>query len=298
MYCFQCGKHNDDSSNYCISCASSLRDAYVTNQPSQVPAKTIRKKNAAAIVFGALSLVLAVVLGLTWFGVLSVNTSSSVQSMAFSAPEDAITYFIDCVKKEDLSGALKACAIDEIANGFNYFALSKRVNALVPLKNAYMPSKYSMYVEFNRNKAIHDITSKAVAFTVSFNLSEQYRGILEGSTVFVDDNEEFIESVITEMRPDINRVQIIRIDKNIVHDYDRSKEIRADHAAYYGADELEYRTVLYQYDGDYYIGGFGLLRYNDKWLIFEMSDPYSGISYMGDVQKINDLSQYDKLIEG
>ncbi len=65
-------------------------------------------------------------------------------------------------------------------------------------------------------------------------------------------------------------------------------------AAEYGADDGQARVVLYKYNGDYYIGGFTVIKYNGRWMIQDMRDT----TYGWIPRKISDTAQFYELING
>ncbi len=59
-----------------------------------------------------------------------------------------------------------------------------------------------------------------------------------------------------------------------------------------GADAQTSRVVLYEYDGDYYAGGFTLLQYDGQWLISGLNDNLAGIPVSGALVEVADEDSF------
>lgn len=278
MYCTQCGKENADGAAFCTGCGIALKA--IENAQSAVQ-RPIKKKNAAAIALAALSIVLAVALALSLTGVLGSAGGTGSASMSFSTPEDAINYFAGCLEQGDYEGCLKACAIGEMAKGYDYKAFAERIMSLQAIQMSYLPSEYEQYAAYNASKFEQQILIQMACFTVSLNLPEEYKGLVDGVMMPLEGGK-FPDELIGLLDPaNIRGLKIVKIEKAAVHDDERNRENQKKQAAIYGADDVQFRTVLYELNGEYYAGGFTLIEYGGRWLIQNMSDPLAGISAYG-----------------
>jgi hypothetical protein len=75
-----------------------------------------------------LRVISAVVVALMIFG--SLNIAVAEAPKGFETPEAAIKHFIERVRNEDYDGALKACAVNEIAAGYDYEVMIKRLRVM------------------------------------------------------------------------------------------------------------------------------------------------------------------------
>lgn len=255
------------------------------------------KKNALTWVFGFLSLALAVALAVTQLGTAAAGAGADTESMAFPSPEEAIGYFIDCVKNQDIDAALRACAIDEAARGYDFEAMANRLRIIQPVAMTYMPSDYPMYVVYNKSRITSQIMLQTIHFINSFSLPEQYSGLLEGVPTVVNPEDDVVQGVIAELDPALADMRIIQIGKHPMHDDEQNRKNQKAQAACYGADDMQFRAVLYQCGGEYFIGGFTLVQYGKKWLIFNLSDPLTGISAFGNVQKLSGQAEFGSMIQ-
>lgn len=295
MYCKNCGKENAPEAAFCLYCGNAL--AAAENKLSGGTASMIKpkKRNAAALALGALSLVLAVALALSLTGVFGA-AGGAASSKSFSAPEDAINYFIGCLKAGDFDGALSACAADEMAQGFDFKAYAERIQALLPIGQSYMPSEYKQYIEYNRSRLEQQVLMQMVCFTVSFNLSEENAGLINGMTTPIRNIQ--LDDVTEQLDPSkLSGLELVDIGKARLHDDERNREMQQKQAKCFGADDVQFRTALYKYDGNYYVGGFTLIEYGGRWLIQNMSDPLAGISVFGTPMPVSGRSGYEDMLE-
>ncbi len=259
-----------------------------------------RKTNTSALIFAAIAILLAASLVLSFLGILPspfVSTASSSgftsAPKSFATPEDAIESFIGYLKSGDYDGALSTCAIDSMASGFNYKKYVQRLMALTPLGYSGMPSEYPQYIKYNALKNTLTIVEQMIGFTVSFSLSEKNSGFINGMTTALEDGQ--IPELMEELNPDIlNSLEIVEIAKTSVHDTIQNRDIQKKYADIYGADDLQYRSVLYKYDGSYFVGGFTLIEYGGKWQIQNMCDPIIGITVLGTPIPISDQSEFER----
>jgi hypothetical protein len=287
---------------FCIGCGSALGTAAPSqayNKP--VPAEMLRpvkKKNIAALALCAISVVLAIALALSLTGVIAISGASgaSAASKSFSSPEDAINYFVERLRLGDFNGALSACAIDEMAKGFDYEAFAERLKAIPSTMMSYLPSEYEQYVEYNKYRLTQQIMIQMACFSVSFNIAKENGELLEGTTVMLEDGK-LREGFIEELDPNkISGLKLADIGKHRMHDDQQNRENQKKQASIFGADDVQFRTVLYEYEDKYYMGGFTLIEYGGRWLLQSMSDPLSGIPMLGTPIEIKDKSEfYDML---
>ena len=298
MICKKCGKDNPSASAFCVYCGNALLEdsaAQPAGPEQTIQAKTKKKKNVPALVLGILSVVLAVLLALSFLGIFAGGTavSTGTASKSFSTPEDAIEYFVGCIKNSDLNGALGACAVNEMAEGFDFEEYTQRLRVIQPFITSYLPSEYGEYADYNRYKVSQQIAMQAMNFVMALSIPEDYTGLVEGTVIPIDEDDSTPKDIIKAIDPsDISGLEIIDIGKAEKHDSERNRENQQRLAKCFGADDLQFRTVLYKYDGDYYVGGFTVIEYNGKWLIDNLSDPLAGIPAYGTPIELDDKSEY------
>ena len=262
-----------------------------------------RKRNPSAMIFAAIAVLLAAALVLSFLGILPSPFGSTAASSGFTSapksfatPEDAIESFVAYLKAGDYDGVLSTCAIDSMASGFDYKKYAERMSVLPPITMAGMPSEYAQYVKYNALKNTLTVMNQMIGFTVSFSLSENNSGIINGMTTMLEDGQ-FPDGLIEELNPDIlDSLEIVEIAKTSIHDIPKNRENQKKQADMYGADDLQFRSVLYQYNGHYYVGGFTLVEYDGRWQIQNMSDPIIGIPVLGTPIPVSDKSEFQSLL--
>jgi hypothetical protein len=313
MFCGKCGKDNAPGAAFCTGCGAALAQSqqyiqpqqaqpagrqYAPCAPPQQAAKPAGKKNAPAIALGVLSLVLAVALALSFLGVFGGAAGAfGTASKGFGTPEEAINYFVERLKNNDFDGALAACAIDEMARNYDYIAFAERIGAIQPIGNSYLPSEYSLYVEYNRHMLAERImTQIASCIAACSGLPEEYYGLLNGKTMPLQDRE-LPDDLIEKLDPaNIKDVELLDIGKSDKHDTKQNRDNQKKQAKIFGADDIQFRSVLYGYDGDYYMGGFTLIEYGGKWYIQNMMDPLAGIPYNGLPIKLSGKEEFESML--
>lgn len=297
MYCKNCGKDNGPGAAFCVGCGRPLQQEIIgqADGPTTIFVSP-KKKNAAAIALGAISVVLAIALVLSMTGVFGASSGGAIASKSFGTPEDAINYFVDRFKAGDFEGALGACAVNEIAQGFDYKAYVERMNALLPLTVSYLPSDYKQYVLYNRTKTIQQISGQMMYFAVSFSINGDYKGIIDGQTIPLQD-AKMPDGIIKQLDPSaISKLELVEIGKMGMHDNEQNRTNQKIMAKMYGADDVQFRTVLYKYGGNYYVGGFTVIEYGGRWLIQNMTDPLAGISAFGIPIPVSDIQAFEDML--
>lgn len=306
MFCRNCGRENADGAAFCINCGAKLvAEPYAQPQqtfnpyvaPPNPAAKPVKKKNAPVLALGALSIVLAIALALSLTGVFGGAAGAfGVASTSFASPEDAINYFVDRFKAGDFSGALAACGINETAKNFDYKAYVERIQTLLPVTMSFLPSEYKPYVELNKAKIMQQILMQMTCFTISLNLPEEYSGIIDGQTLPVPDGK-FPDGLMEAFDPSfLGGLEVVKIGKMSMHDSDANRKNQKKTAKTYGADDEQFRAVLYKLNGDYYVGGFTVIQYGGRWFVNSMSDPIAGISAFGTPNKLSSEAEFENIL--
>jgi hypothetical protein len=80
--------------------------------------------------------------------------------VAFKTPEDAITYYLQAVAQGDFNKILQACAIDEIAQKFDFQASADRLKSFTPFQSM-APATGPMFTQINAVNRANLIASTA-----------------------------------------------------------------------------------------------------------------------------------------
>ena len=203
-------------------------------------------------------------------------------------------FFVECVKAEDYDCALSACAIDEIADGFDYEAMAKWLRILSPTSR-YLPSEYGLFAAFNRHSLEYLILWQLSWMALSVVLPPEYGALLE-MRILLDSTVDF-DDVVSDMDPaTMLRLEIVEIGRSHLLDTERNEEYLAQQADIYAAQAATSRAVLYEIDGEYYVGGVQLLQYGGNWLITSLQDPLINQPSTGVLIRVNGPSEFDVLL--
>lgn len=306
MICTHCGKENVSNNQFCQYCGQPMS---VQNTPPKPPPQQPsfqhaplhqppKRKNLAAWILAAVSLVLAVMLVLMSVGVVPVgsNTAQGLNNPSFETPEDAIEHFIQCVKADDIEGALSACAIDEIASSYDFEAMIKRIECIPPATQ-YLPSEYKIYERFNQSSAQNHILRQLSYMALSVTLPKEYVGLLQ--SCMLTDNEVDFDNVVEDMNPQLIRdIEIVKIDQHHLLENETHQKNIKKQAKINGADRTTSRAVLYELNGDYYVGGFTLMEFDGCWKISTLQDVLINQSIFGILYRIDSKADFDKILNG
>ncbi len=327
MQCKSCGHTNEAGSRFCERCGAPMAqpaDAQYTPpaeptdtrysqymppaEPTQAPfAPPVppvaaehreeraprRKGGTIAIVLGVLCALLAAALVLTLLG---VTDSVFSPAKTFAEPEDAVQYFLDRVKAADLDGAMSACAVDEAAQNYDYEAAIDRFGAMGLNVPVFMPSDYALYTSYNQYTVQNQIAGGLRMMALSSTLPEEYEGYLGYVTVPESSGDIQFSDVVKDMDPGaFLEMEIVKIQPNGYED-DAYSDYLEETAAIYGADEMAARDVLFKIDGNYYAGGFMLLRYGESWKIIQVGDPAIAQPATGALIPLDSKSDFDSLL--
>lgn len=221
---------------------------------------------------------------------MGVISSADLKS-TFDTPEEAVEYFVQAISQNDLEDAFKACSIEEYSSGFDFFKLSKRLQAFTPKDLA--PSQYIMYEEMNAYIIASRLVSQIKTFTYSL-LTD-----MDLTQIKIIENDDEILEFIEEVNPEkLKNLKLVRVDMpypNLLKSEKAVKNLKAQ-AETYGANEATEMAAFYELDGQTYLGGFYLIRYNSGWKIVSINSAFLGTSVDGSAIKMT-MDEYLELLE-
>ncbi len=336
MFCSKCGTKNNDDDLYCYKCGSSLAKAESvafelpsdeTNNAKHAAGGTVpyvkSKKSYKGIVIGVA--VAAVLVAATFIGFkllrqpdmetavavsdtgttediaqsgesgnADINTpdgslSSGIYEEDFATPEEAIEHFIKSVANNDFKGAIAATVVNEA--GDNYNATEFAVNAEYLIYTMEAPSEYEFYQELNRAQSLAIVANQMKFFVYSFSDSDAVLAVIKGEDYSLNSKDE-AEQFVADVDPDkLKELHIMRIDSPSENSY-YSNII----AGTYGADKSTDRIVLYELNGETYLGGYTLLFYDNRWGILGLYSDLGDTSPYGAAEKISEEA-YEHLLD-
>ena len=211
----------------------------------------------------------------------------------FTTPEAAIEHFVNAIKNNDVKGALETCAIDESSEGYDFIGTANRLKVLMPTINL-APSNYKMYIDINKLIQAASIGNQIKLFVYSFFTTE---GLDGKPVVITSDNQatDFVSAVDPQGLSKLILKEVGIPDKSIMYS-EKNIENFNKHAQLYGADEQTERVVLYELNGEYYCGGFQIMRYKNNWKIISLYSNLAGQSPYGTVTKITQV-EFEQILQ-
>ena len=208
----------------------------------------------------------------------SVAATDQTNTLSFQTPEDAITAYLTALTQHDIDHLLRACAIDEMSNHFDFAGYTDRLQAMI-LVTALSPAEYPFYAAINKQHLSAQLLNQAKNFTFALLSGEAVDGrpITEVSAERV---AQFIKDVDPARLATIHLEQIGTPNPTLLEGA-RYQETATKMAAIYGATASTERVVLFTFDEKYYLLGFTLLRYGDMWKISSQTSPLSNTSALG-----------------
>lgn len=310
MFCKQCGNELPDNSTFCLHCAA---DCHPSSAPqsaqihdtsaTESAQKNVRRKNIPALIFAAVSVLLAAALLLSFlnilpspFGTPAVASGSAFASRSFNTPEEAIENFVEYLKAGDFDGALSATTAETLSSSFDYRKYVERMQGLWPAGKTYLPADYQQFIKCNRYKYTNDMLQKMIIFSATLTLSEENATFVAGDVMAYQD-EKTLDDFITQLNPEsIGSLEIVKIAATKMQRDEKTQDILKMQAVPYGAEDQQCRSVLFKYNGGYYLGGFTLLQYDGKWQVYDMSDPTNGLNLSIVLAPLPDQSTFDDVL--
>lgn len=246
-----------------------------------------RRGSTLPWVLVAVFAIVAVVLGI----LLAVGTGSSgeSESRGFATPEEAIEFSTEQIAGADAEAALTAWAGDSQAENIDLVGTLERLRAFTPADSSSLPSDDELFLGLAKVTRAGVAAEQYRRMTVSLllpDVSIDSTTPLEGGDVSAQDIADGLDSArlagLTPQR--IDRVEgPERLDENLAHA-----------ASLVGADERREYVVLYEWDGETYLGGVGVLRYGDDWQIDSLVSAVAGTA-SGSLEAMTP-DEYDDLV--
>ena len=281
MYCKNCGTELIEGNAFCVKCGNKN---LVENKKST--------KTVLAWLFAVLSFLLAGALLIVLFvpGIIP----DGVESKGFETPEAAIEYFINCINEGDVQYALAVSCAEQVAEKADYEVLCDRIQAVQ--FNTIMPTEYEFYRVYNETKYKSELLTQIRGMVLSLTQPEYASVYTEGVPLILQDEKADYKGANPTLEQDI---EILDIDTPVPDLYyaDANQSNMEKQQRTLGADSLEWKVVLYKYDGDYFVGGFQLIEYDEKYYILSAYEILIGQSPIGGLISIDDRSDFDDYIE-
>jgi hypothetical protein len=192
---------------------------------------------------------------------ISINASVTEQTLAvvpgMVSKEDEeqilslIKDFTESAKNKDYESVLPYYAIESYIDGYNMEIAKENFGDLA--------------IQPTIDDRIQDVASRYTIFVIGLVAEEMSE---EGTNIL---NAEDLKGIANEI--DIANLAVKRIDIPMVEvlTSDQHRNILTKQCNRYGSENITYRTVLYEIDGNTYYCGFTLYCYGGMWEIFELA---------------------------
>ncbi|MCA9835716.1 MAG: hypothetical protein KC422_02330 [Trueperaceae bacterium] len=221
--------------------------------------------------------------------------SAQTDTVIFETAEDAITHYFEGLTENKFSKVLEACAVNEIAENFDFAFNVQTMGNMMMLEPSPAPSNYPFYAELNKVQIASAIARQVKFFSLAL-LSATELNSLPIMNVNEASTAAFIEQVNPESLAGIE-LKSIAIPNQEATEKDFYLQISSRVAQTYGADEASERVALFSFENDLYFIGFRLLRYGNSWKILSQDSPLAASEPTGTPKKITP-EEFDALISG
>jgi hypothetical protein len=231
-------------------------------------------------------------------GTDSAGTASKAQTadhtagVEFKTPEEAITYYLDGIARNDVRKILQASAINEMGGKFKFDLNAERLRVMNPAQLS--PTEYQFYSEINKSYLSSQILNQVKNLSYSLLSGEK----VDGSVIPADAGR--VSRFIKDVDPQrLSRMELKKIsppNKTVMNDA-RYLENAARNASIYGADESTERLALISFEQNYYSLGFTLLRYGASWKISGQVSPLANTNALGTAEKTTEEG-FESMVNG
>ena len=218
--------------------------------------------------------------------------SDQAADVAFKTPEEAVTYYLEGVARNDVRKILQASAINEMGGNFKFALYAERLRVINPTYLA--PAEYPLYAEINKAHVSSQILDQVKNLSYSLLSGET----IEGSVIQAD--AERVSRFVKDVDPQrLSKLEVKKISppNKTVMGGAGYQENAAKIARGYGAEESTERVALVSFEQNYYYLGFTLLRYGANWKIGNQVSPLAGTSALGAAQKTTE-AEFERITTG
>lgn len=207
----------------------------------------------------------------------------------FKTPEEAITAFMEAVKKQDFEAILATTAVDRMSKGFDFMAQAGQIQMIMTFSS--MPTSDPFFISVNKAIYTEQIARYVQFFTYSLMLANNpviIDALLDGHP-YANPNyptaaTDMFDAVQAER---LSELSISKIGTPLPEELnsERQQRLFSNHARIYHGDAETERVALLSFDGRDFLIGFSLIRYGDDWLVKDMVSRIAETSRMGGAKR-------------
>jgi hypothetical protein len=197
----------------------------------------------------------------------------SVLAQGFPQPEDAIEAYVAGIKNQDFDAILAATAVDHMSKRLDFVGQVDRLQSLSI--RSPLPPTSDLYVAMNRAEFVNDIAMAMKVFTFTL-LSDGEMQIGETMRMKAEGAVTFSQTVDTTRLSGLSLIKIGIPEPTLVKSkvYQANASVRA---RTFGADDLVERVALLTFEGESFVLGFTLLRYQEGWSVLIPGSQVAGL---------------------
>lgn len=189
----------------------------------------------------------------------------------FKTPEEAVTGFMEALKKQDFGAILATTAVDRMSEGYDFVAQAGQLKVITP--SFAMPASDPFFISVN--KAFYaGLIAKDVQFlTYSLMMANNpviIDTLLEGHTYANPDYPTAATDMFDAVQAKrLSELSISKIAPPLPEKLNSESQQRlfSKHAKFFQGDAETERVALLSFDGRDFLVGFSLIRYGDDWLV-------------------------------
>ncbi len=242
-----------------------------TPRPGAVPSGRRRDAALPWILVAVLTVVALVLGGLL---VLQAVGGDDDEGRGFASPEEAIEFSTDSLADGDAAAAISAWRAEEQARGNDLVATLERLQAFAPYNASILPGDDELFAGLGAAGRAGGAAEQYRRLTYSLLVPDLSP---DSVTPLTDDGAPSAEEISDDL--DSSRLEGLRAERiEQLEGSERLTESYDEAARLVGADERREYLVLYEWEGETYLGAVGVLRYDDEWSIDALGSPIVNVS--------------------
>ena len=279
---------------------SGYSDASDRETETELPERSARRteRRRPLLISGIVTIVLAVILVLQNFAglplVRELTGGGIPADRGYSSPEKLMEEFGKAIAANDVDRAVSMFAVSHMTEGYD------SAKMLETFRTWYVslpyPQDEPIFEHANReeleSQAARQIANLCFSLEAKEEYLQMYPSFSEGKEL-----ETLIADVEDAAHPDALRtLRVLRVDRaeSGIQDSEVAVEIDNQLAEIYGADELQQYSVLYEYDGDTYMGAATVIKYDKLYYITFLVSSYLGHSTAGYLTPVSESAYMEQ----